>query len=115
MALRPPVNFGLGCCHRVRNHPRSPLLEITNALAYRLSIEPGDGTDGESLGSISLRLLQSEAVIRQLGFTSPLSISDMVVLPQLIPVLQLPDGYLDATVQETLIAAFLSCQPSIGS
>ena len=52
--------------------------------------------------------LGSADVLRELGLSSPLSASDTVTLTQLVPIVQLSDGYLDAQVQETFISAFLA-------
>ena len=57
-------------------------MEIMNALAFRLNHVSEDSPDRESMGSLSLRLLQSAAVARELGFSLHLSTSDSVNLFQ---------------------------------
>ena len=74
-------------------------MEIINALEFRLNHVAEDSPGRESMASLSLRLLQSADVAMELGFSPPLSASDSVNLPQLVPILQLPDGYPDAQVQ----------------
>ena len=84
-----------------------PLIQITEDLLLRISMSAAEPASISSATSAALHLLQSVALHRELGFSSPLSSPDTVTLAQLVPVLQLPDGYLDAQVQEALISAFM--------
>jgi hypothetical protein len=83
------------------------LTQIIEDLLLRTStsvFEPASMSIGSNT---AIHLLQSAVLHRELGLSTPLSASDTVTLAQLVPILQLADGYLDAQVQEALISAFM--------
>jgi hypothetical protein len=84
-----------------------PLARLILELQRRISISAVEPLLLNSAASTALHLLQSSSLHHDLGLSSTLSASDTVTLPQLVPRRQLSDGYIDAEVQETLIAAFM--------
>ena len=85
---------------------RIPLLQIICDLQHRASTLPLTPPD-HSAPTVALHLLQSPVLHRDLGLSVPLSQLDCVTLSQLVPILQLSDGYINADIQETLIASFM--------
>ena len=84
-----------------------PLIQIITDMQRRISISDTEPRLLNSAASTALHRLQSSDLHHDLGLCNPLSPSDSVTLPQLVPRLQLADGYIDAVVQESLIASFM--------
>ena len=83
---------------------RIPLLQLICDLQQRIGIRP---QSDHTAPSVALNLLQSPVLHSDLGLSVPITQLDCVSLPQLVPLLQLSDGYIDAVIQESLIASFM--------